>query len=142
MQSQDKSLLESDDLPIPYPAMRSCVHGRQKLLEAAAKKVYKWTQQIGTIEKCQSKKNCQDVSRRVMKDQLGRTGRSSGRYLTFRTWKEYAAGEAGTKYLKLLCGPCRSYTQVAHEEGRRAAWEELPTYFMLPKWQDLKDFKD
>ncbi|KAJ7185867.1 hypothetical protein C8R46DRAFT_1343049 [Mycena filopes] len=38
-----------------------------------------------------------------------------------------------------LCGVCEETAKAYHEACRRKGWDLLPTFFGLPKWEDLKD---
>ena len=40
-----------------------------------------------------------------------------------------------------LCEKCHSVAQERYDAGRKEIWKELPSYFMLPAWEDLKDFE-
>lgn len=41
-----------------------------------------------------------------------------------------------------LCDQCTEVAKDVFETGRRVIWDNLPSYFDLPKWEDLKDFAD
>ncbi|TFK70215.1 hypothetical protein BDN72DRAFT_819245 [Pluteus cervinus] len=37
-----------------------------------------------------------------------------------------------------LCPACLKHMEAKHYEGRSKLWEQLPTYFMLGTWEDIK----
>jgi hypothetical protein len=39
-----------------------------------------------------------------------------------------------------LCKPCLDSLIVAYEKARQELWDDLPSYFGLPPWEELKDF--
>jgi hypothetical protein len=41
--------------------------------------------------------------------------------------------------LKDICPECRSRISDLQEAGRKKMWEELPGYFGLPPWEELKN---
>jgi hypothetical protein len=40
---------------------------------------------------------------------------------------------------KHICPGCRSRISELQEAGRKKMWEELPGYFGLPPWEELKN---
>ncbi|KAJ7185873.1 hypothetical protein C8R46DRAFT_1061954, partial [Mycena filopes] len=51
---------------------------------------------------------------------------------TLREWKDGVwSGQ--------FCDLCEPAAREAYETNRQKTWESLPTFFGLPKWQDLKD---
>ncbi|KAF6757799.1 hypothetical protein DFP72DRAFT_224824 [Ephemerocybe angulata] len=44
------------------------------------------------------------------------------------------------RYLALLCPSCLSVCKRGYEQKRNTFWEQVPGYFELPGWEDLKDF--
>ncbi|KAJ7610277.1 hypothetical protein DFH06DRAFT_1065262, partial [Mycena polygramma] len=46
---------------------------------------------------------------------------------------------AGGSWVGLLCENCVKDAKVEHEAARQRAWEQLPLFFGLPQWKDLKD---
>ena len=71
--------------------------------------------------------------------------------LALQTWTDRM--ESMEKMLKLLplpeattnnmrlCKPCLTAAQERHNQAREEFWDGLPTYFKLPEWGDLGDFK-
>ena len=41
----------------------------------------------------------------------------------------------------VLCDKCFSVAEAHYGVRREEIWKELPSYFMLPLWEDLKDFE-
>jgi hypothetical protein len=39
-----------------------------------------------------------------------------------------------------LCKPCLDSLIVAYEKAREELWADLPSFFGLPPWEELKDF--
>ena len=39
-----------------------------------------------------------------------------------------------------LCKPCLDSLMVAYEEAREELWNDLPSFFGLSPWEELKDF--
>ena len=39
-----------------------------------------------------------------------------------------------------LCKPCLDSLIVAYEKARQELWDDLPSFFGLPPWEELKDF--
>jgi hypothetical protein len=39
-----------------------------------------------------------------------------------------------------LCKPCFDSLNVAYEKARQKLWDDLPSFFGLPPWEELKDF--
>ncbi|KAF7365516.1 BTB domain-containing protein [Mycena venus] len=46
---------------------------------------------------------------------------------------------AGGKWVGALCEDCEKAAKVEHNAGRQRAWDQLPIFFGLPEWKDLKD---
>ncbi|KDR86011.1 hypothetical protein GALMADRAFT_235199 [Galerina marginata CBS 339.88] len=43
------------------------------------------------------------------------------------------------RVLELYCDSCAAEIKKIYEAGREVIWDNLPSYFGLPKWEDLKD---
>ncbi|KAJ7164769.1 hypothetical protein C8R43DRAFT_988349 [Mycena crocata] len=56
---------------------------------------------------------------------------------TAHTWSKAGAG----KWTNRLCHSCEDAAKGPHDAGRKKAWNQLPTFFGLPGWNDLKDME-
>ena len=45
-----------------------------------------------------------------------------------------------TGHVSALCHQCIETLRQSFDEAREAMWRELPTYFGLPEWEQLRDF--
>ncbi len=45
---------------------------------------------------------------------------------------------SGRSCLSELCNVCKEVAVNSMKEGRKAAWEKLPSYFDLPDWETLR----
>ncbi|KAJ6584595.1 hypothetical protein B0H19DRAFT_926100 [Mycena capillaripes] len=54
---------------------------------------------------------------------------------TLDLWDKVAGGE----WVGRLCKECEKDARVEHDAARLRAWEQLPVFFGLPQWKDLKD---
>ncbi|KAJ3532840.1 hypothetical protein NMY22_g7578 [Coprinellus aureogranulatus] len=121
---------------IPYEALRSCISGRDQLMEARAQHVHRWIREVGSFSSCKTKHKCSNASRNLVGyiwDDL------SGVWNVLCPWEDFKQDLIQEDALKELCDPCLQYAKRAHEDGRRAVWAQLPTYFRLPLWKDLRD---
>jgi hypothetical protein len=50
-------------------------------------------------------------------------------------WDKVAGGD----WSERLCKDCEKAAKAEHEAGRRRAWDQLPVFFGLAEWKDLKD---
>jgi hypothetical protein len=127
-------MFSSDELPIPYAALRSCVYGREKLLHAWMNRSYAAPPAVCTV-KAQCKAAARSLSKAIRKPppDLGATLWPWTSFLG--TWAEVSA------LLQGLCKHCQAEFAKVHEKERETHWAVLPSYFKFPAWDDLKDFE-
>lgn len=120
---------------VSHDVQRECVLGREKLLRAQADQPFKWVEDVGNIEHCTKRSQCQDAAHNIMKS-LWIPMPEPAR--TLEKWDEFF--KMVPAYLKSLCQACFQHATLSHEEGREYLWEHLPSFFGLPSWEELKNF--
>ncbi|KAF8883648.1 hypothetical protein CPB84DRAFT_186789 [Gymnopilus junonius] len=63
----------------------------------------------------------------------------------FNLWKDFDDNAENfsalpKQELAVFCSKCAKVVRGRHDEIREEMWQNLPTYFQLEKWEDLKDF--
>ncbi|KAJ7350461.1 hypothetical protein DFH08DRAFT_695648 [Mycena albidolilacea] len=113
---------------LPPVHLHRCIQGREKLLHAQYRNenTYGWlrgwdgTACVGPAGQCAR-------IREIL----------SHKYLDTVTVRAFQKLKDGT--LEHFCLGCRSRISELQEAGRKKMWEELPGYFGLPPWEELKN---
>ncbi|KAJ3512110.1 hypothetical protein NMY22_g15433 [Coprinellus aureogranulatus] len=132
----DDILFDSDELLIPYGALRSCLYGREKLLRA-------WIERSDSIvvnDFCATKSVCKPVAQ-AFAQALRHPPPNLGRVLL--PWTNFTRNwRTAVSLLDSLCHRCVEDFKTVHQAERQKLWDALPGYFKLPAWADLKDFDE
>ncbi|KAJ6542686.1 hypothetical protein B0H19DRAFT_306044 [Mycena capillaripes] len=109
-----------------FEDQRVCILGNRKLLEAQWKQqsTWEWLSSENCAEGCTDNVSCAAKKQKVF-----RTLVSMGAPLVpFRL-----AARQG------LCSACERHHKMVMAEGRKKLWDDLPTFFDLPPWGELKN---
>lgn len=107
------------------------VRGRDKLIQAyhdilkgwAREKLLLPSQQCSSISICSHQKLLASQSLFLITD---------GDIKCLQPWNQDSKTQ--------LCKPCLDSLIAAYEKARRKLWDDLPSFFGLPPWEELKDF--
>lgn len=131
---QDNILFRSEDLRIPFTALRSCIYGRELLVQETTLRSY------GTIASnfCETEAQCSSSLRRI--SQMRQMCPLEVNEALF-TWPSVVNGWLTfANLVDELCEDCRKEVQCEHNTERERIWHTLPSYFKLPDWEDLEDY--
>ncbi|KII91856.1 hypothetical protein PLICRDRAFT_136372 [Plicaturopsis crispa FD-325 SS-3] len=107
---------------------RACLVGREDLMDAQLEHTFSWLAKPPTAGRCGYPVRCMDERRRILAEMM-----VSPIILTaLNEWDEEPSKEGLN-----LCHSCRAEAQIAHNSGRQAIWDALPSYFGLPRWDAL-----
>ena len=117
-------LLDNGTRCIMSPAdQEACITGRFTLLETQANKTWKWLHPTQALVSCHTPEKC-------------RTEREA---LFWRIWYPVPKLHALSPSVELqTCTVCTQKAKELHNAGRRSVWEDLPSVFGLPEWEELK----
>lgn len=107
----------------------TCIVANQRIIQAQAETTYAWMNpghSSGPLYKfCRSLIMCASAR----KDLLCRTFLPLSRSIALDLWEvEWEDG---------MCDICIDDTKTSHNEGREKMWNDLPTFFNLPEWEEL-----
>ncbi|KAF8957728.1 hypothetical protein BDZ97DRAFT_1737158 [Flammula alnicola] len=113
-------------------SQRVLVLGREKVIRAMLKHTYRWlkAKKIVPCEICVTQEKCSEARIQALESGLP----------SFSSEVHVALDTLNSKYTKGFCRPCTLASIEAHEAGRQKVWQELPSYFGLPEWENLNDF--
>ncbi|KAJ7125106.1 hypothetical protein C8R44DRAFT_669154 [Mycena epipterygia] len=111
---------------------RRCVLGRTKLLKAQVEPGYpcEWLHSWPD-DGCADIKLCGEIRDASLRDYTGS--------LNLRALRTYTAQERRLQPRNGFCNACQQHMKESVEAGRRKMWEDLPSFFDLPPWTELKN---
>ncbi|KAF5336573.1 hypothetical protein D9611_006491 [Ephemerocybe angulata] len=115
-----------------------CLYGKQKLDEAF-RKCFTWVQRTGQTRSCGHKKVCGNLAKNIIEECLAQ-GSIDLSLLFAEAWNIYdpEGTDPDLPFSKILCSSCFEAANTCANMGREKLWEELPSYFELPDWEELK----
>ncbi|KAF5323129.1 hypothetical protein D9611_009389 [Ephemerocybe angulata] len=120
---------------VPFSALESCFKGRDILLESHVEANYSILEGLarpqGNVPDCMSRSDSCYTSWR-------NHGHEEGLWKSGREVKGLDMWEQWPLVLH-LCETCRHYTEECLTHSRERTWENLPQYFDLGTWDDLKN---
>ncbi|KAJ7350587.1 hypothetical protein DFH08DRAFT_861827 [Mycena albidolilacea] len=112
--------------------LRRCIRGREQLMKAQTEpgntwgwlesELWDYDECTGTSGQCDFVRHALFLDMKV-KDPI----------------KLRALNRCSEGYFKSMCNPCRLYVNELVAEGRKKMWEDLPSFFDLPPWSELKN---
>lgn len=115
-------------------ALRICIAGREKVITGYGEVFQFADSPWARNPDCKNPTACREWAL-LLSNSLWRP-RPQLSYLLL-DWNRLVKKE---RYLALLCPSCLSVCKREYEQKRDTFWEEVPGYFGLPGWEDLKDF--
>ncbi|TEB27371.1 hypothetical protein FA13DRAFT_1691369 [Coprinellus micaceus] len=127
-------LYHKDASSIPFDAMRSCIYGREQLLQewlgsgnahisASTSISHTGDCKAASISLVRAASKCPDDLSNLLLPWVSLVER-------WDTLKQPS---------ERLCRTCKQNVQLSHDTWRRKVWEDLPKYFKLGVWGDLQD---
>ena len=127
------SQLENGTLVKLAPSSQlTLLRGRESILEATHCHPYAWLTRREVVP-CSSWANPADCT----EERSAVLERYSS---VLRKEVFYALERWSAAFACQLCAACIAAAREDFERGRRVIWDNLPTYFGLPSWSDLKGF--
>ncbi|KDR67627.1 hypothetical protein GALMADRAFT_79593 [Galerina marginata CBS 339.88] len=124
--------LSEEKVYLNQEALHSCLIGRDKILTAVQKILKDWVSRTDIIPA----NGCRSVDRCRSHRLVTILGLSIFNLLpTLDILNPNPPIEP-----RKICLVCVDSVKQAHSHVRKEIWESLPSYFDLPKWEDLKDF--
>jgi hypothetical protein len=117
---------------VSFDVQRACIFGREKLLRAQAEDTFAWVDDAGRIGTCLHPTTCRQEAA-VLTKAIWKPLPEPGR--TFEKWTDFSP------LVEKLCHNCMKYGREGHSTGRQKVWDQLPSYFGLPDWNELKNFE-
>ncbi|KAF5340603.1 hypothetical protein D9611_007346 [Ephemerocybe angulata] len=117
-------------------AVRACVAGREPLY-SAFNRTFAWAREVGQSWSCDDEEQCLYATRPWLCNVLWNPVPKIERVLLNR--KHLTSKEFLLLTCTDLCEKCSKEAQEKFEVERPVTWKELPGYFGLPKWEDLKN---
>ncbi|KAJ7668654.1 hypothetical protein DFH06DRAFT_1182184 [Mycena polygramma] len=110
--------------------LRRCIRGRERLLSAQLQDGYTcgWYRFWKPSNGCPTRGQCTKTLDARLHD-----------HLDFPTMKAFAHFIPTAHKNNLFCATCKYGIREFSAGGRRRMWEELPGFFDLPPWNDLKN---
>ena len=103
---------------------RICVLARERLLEMQHNQTFRWAAD-GPSYQCKRRDKCDIESMKVFRQIF----RNKPSCIALDPWK--------TKYEKGFCSLCVARFKEIHDVGRLNIWNQLPSVFGLPGWDEL-----
>ncbi|KIM44192.1 hypothetical protein M413DRAFT_376539 [Hebeloma cylindrosporum] len=109
------------------------VLGRDKLIQAYLEVLKGWAQErlLTPSQQCSSTSFCSH-KKLLASQSLFSTG--DGKISLLEPWRVVETSNF------LLCEPCLESLRVPYQKARQGLWADLPSFFGLPPWEELKDF--
>ncbi|TFK40247.1 hypothetical protein BDQ12DRAFT_734254 [Crucibulum laeve] len=123
-------------IELDWEDKRACLHGRETLASAVRTRLFKFI--TGTIEihgHCTSAPHCEIAKyRTVRRLEVALSHTTPAVFSTARfTWPNYRQD---------VCKNCAASAEAHFDSERVRLWEELPSFFGLPSWEDLRKADD
>lgn len=103
-----------------------CLLGWQKIVKTQALTTYSWLDNATLYDGCSSSARCTPARKKLLLLERGTLPYCDA---VFQPWK--------SSWGKSLCNFCGVAARSSHANGRKAAWNLLPSAFDLPSWEDL-----
>ncbi|EDR12744.1 uncharacterized protein LACBIDRAFT_323434 [Laccaria bicolor S238N-H82] len=117
------------------PKVQACLAiGREQLAYALKRHTFSWlyNKRIIPCPRCSSQKECAAARNHLIR-KVWMPVPNIGLALNVWDRGEFASG---------LCSVCAYTAEKLFRSGQDKLWDELPSYFGLPSWDDLQDFDD
>ena len=125
-----KPPVSGDDKQVQLSLEDKCtlLEGWHTIAGAQHKHTYRWLHQTTPLSvSCRSKSSCHTARSTLVLKEFTPIPSISGLNL-FEEWP--------TDGIK-LCAHCETAAKTYHDEGRKRLWQMLPSFFGLPKWDEL-----
>lgn len=109
---------------LSYSDQRICIMGRENLLKAQLESTFAWLRG-GADTPCLTAVSCSNARKSLLCD------------IFLPVPPSIALDEWQSNWETGMCLSCIRTARVAHENGRKKAWDTLPAFFGLPVWKDL-----
>ena len=113
---------------LSFGYQRLCILARERLLELRQNQTFKWLSTVGEYEDCNHPETCAIEGMRLFR----RVFRSKPLCMALESW-----GIMYYYYQAEFCDPCIAEFKKMHNAGRISVWNELPSIFGLPGWEEL-----
>ncbi|KAL1691990.1 hypothetical protein GGG16DRAFT_124376 [Schizophyllum commune] len=107
---------------------------RAKILGTQQTYSLRWMRSDWLNPQCQAPEECAKARCFARAEHLAQIQPALFSYYVLDGWGTFSA------YTPYLCPPCQEKSESVHNKGRRKFWEDLPSFFGLAPWNELKDF--
>ncbi|CAA7266007.1 unnamed protein product [Cyclocybe aegerita] len=138
-----EEILDTDDSELPRDARRQCILGRDKFIHTAHSKILSWLHlpTFMPAHSCAQPTTCHTQRDAVFKDLcntlcIGNAGKLQWELVLHLA--RSIADSLGER--RSLCTACTLSISSCIETSFNELWLDLPNFFRLPGWDQLKDF--
>jgi hypothetical protein len=115
---------------LPRYEQENCILARDRLLVALETQTFSFIFNLKLSENCQSQTECERASSRCLRKLIStRSHTSPAGFTKCTAWESVNHS---------FCGSCASDFRLSHEVAREKVWNELPGYFGLGTWEELR----
>lgn len=115
---------------LPPSLQTECLIAHDALMIAQNHETFRFLRSLG-VDGCGSDKSCRASRQLILEAFTGHDRLDPLGYVTQEGWSTIT-----------LCAACRVAGQTEYDTARQTVWDQLPSIFNLPSWEELKSARD